>query len=67
VVTVDRRVQLWGVLVGHAGDVEVALEHVAAAILTVAGVTGVAVTVRLPATPREAVYAAIGWPLSWRS
>jgi len=57
VVTVDRRVQLWGVLVGHAGDVEVALEHVAAAILTVAGVTGVAVTVRLPATPREAVYA----------
>ena len=55
--TVDRRVRVWGVLVGHAGDVEVALEHVGAAIVTLTGVTGVAVTVRLPAAPRETVYA----------
>ena len=53
----DRRVDLWSVVVANAGDGEVGLEHIGATILTVAGVTGVAVTVRLPATPREAVYA----------
>lgn len=55
--TSDRRVDLWSVVVANAGDAEVGLEHVGATILTVAGVTGVAVTLRLPATPREAVYA----------
>jgi hypothetical protein len=55
--TVDRRIQLWSMLVAQAGDGEVALEHVGAAMLSVARVTGVALTVRLSATPREAVYA----------
>ena len=55
--TVDRRIQLWSALVEHAADAEVGLEHVGATIVTVAGVTGAAIAVRLPATPREAVYA----------
>lgn len=55
--TSDRRIDLWNVVVANAGDAEVGLDHVGAAILTVTGVTGVAVTLRLPATPREAVYA----------
>jgi len=55
--TIDRRIQLWSALVAHAADAEVGLEHIGATMVTVAGVTGVAIAVRLPATPREAVYA----------
>jgi hypothetical protein len=55
--TIDRRIQLWSALVAHAGNGDVGLEHVGATMVAVAGVTGVAITVRLPATPREAVYA----------
>ena len=57
VVSVDRRIRLWSLLVAQAGDGEVALEHIGAVMLSVAGVTGLAVTVRLPATPREDIYA----------
>ena len=57
VMTVDRRIQLWSALVERAADAEVGLEHVGATMVTVAGVTGVAITVRLAATPREAFYA----------
>jgi hypothetical protein len=56
VMTGDRRIELWSLLVTEAGSAEVGLEHVGAVMLAVAGVTGVAVTVQLPATPREAVY-----------
>ena len=55
--TVDRRIHLWSALVARAADADVGLEHVGATMVTVAGVTGVAIAVRLRATPREAVYA----------
>ena len=44
-------------MVAHAGNGDVGLEHIGATMVAVAGVTGVAITVRLPATPREVVYA----------
>jgi hypothetical protein len=53
---VDRRIELWSLLVAEAGEAEVGLEDIGVVMLAVSGVTGVAVTVQLPATPREAVY-----------
>jgi hypothetical protein len=53
-----RRLRLWELVVEHACGQPPALEHVAAAIITAAGVDAVAVAVTtLTATPRETVYA----------
>jgi ANTAR domain len=55
--TAGRRTDLWTAVVEQAGGAEVAMEHVGAVVLSVVGVTGVAVAVRLQASPREVVYA----------
>jgi hypothetical protein len=57
--TVDRRIRLWSALAAHAAaaDADVGLEHIGATMVIVAGVTGVAISVQLSATPREALFA----------
>ncbi|MEU4481876.1 GAF and ANTAR domain-containing protein [Micromonospora sp. NPDC023966] len=55
--TADRRLRLWAVLVDAARGGAVALDHVCAAAVSVAGVDSAAVAVILDATPRELVYA----------
>ena len=57
VMTTGRRIELWSALVARAADADVGLEHIGATMVAITGVTGVAIAVRLPATPREAVYA----------
>lgn len=52
----DRRMRLWNLVVDHAHGEPVAVAHVSDAMVTAAGVDGVAVAVVLPATPREAIY-----------
>ena len=54
---VDRRIRLWGLVVDHARGGPAAVEHVAAAAMSAAGVDGVGITVMLAATPRETTYA----------
>ena len=53
----DRRVRLWRLVVEQAHGGPVTIRHVCAAMVAVAAVDGVAVTVTLPAGPRETVYA----------
>ena len=55
--TADRRLRLWAVLVDAARGGAVAVDHVCAAAVSVAGVDSVAIAVILDATPRELVYA----------
>ncbi|WP_329018635.1 GAF and ANTAR domain-containing protein [Micromonospora rifamycinica] len=54
---VDRRLRLWTVLVDAARGGAVAVDHVCAAAVSVAGVDSAAVAVVLDATPRELLYA----------
>jgi ANTAR domain len=54
--TIDRRMRLWSMVVHHAHGAPAKVEHVAAAVMSAAGVDGVAVTVMLAATPRETIY-----------
>ncbi|WP_343443745.1 GAF domain-containing protein [Micromonospora schwarzwaldensis] len=53
----DRRLRLWAVVVDVARGGTVAVDHVCAAAVSVAGVDSAAVAVLLDATPRELVYA----------
>ncbi len=53
---VDRRVRLWSLVVDHARGAPVTVRHVAAAVMSAAGVDSVTVTVVLAATPRETIY-----------
>ena len=55
--TIDRRMRLWSLVVDHAHGGRATVDHVAAAVMSAAGVDGVAVTVMLAATPRETIYA----------
>jgi len=55
--SIDRRMRLWSLVADHAHGVPAAVEHVGAAVMSAAGVDGVAVTVVLAATPRETIYA----------
>lgn len=55
--TADRRLRLWAVLVDAARGGVVAVDHVCAAAVSVAGVDSAAVAVILDATPRELMYA----------
>jgi hypothetical protein len=55
--SVDRRMRLWSQLVERSGGEKVTIEHVCAAAISAAGVDGAAVTVMLPASPRETLYA----------
>jgi hypothetical protein len=52
-----RRMRLWNLVVAQADGRPVAVEHVAAAVISVAGVDCAAVTVVLTASPRETMYA----------
>jgi ANTAR domain len=54
--TIDRRIRLWSLVVHHAHGAPATVEHVASAVMSAAGVDGVAVTVVLAATPRETIY-----------
>jgi hypothetical protein len=49
--------RLWSLVVEHAHGVPVGLEHVCAAVMSVAGVDAVALAVALSASPRETIYA----------
>jgi hypothetical protein len=53
----ERRIRLWGIIVEHARGGPVTIEHVCAAALGAVGVDGAAVTVVLPASPLETMYA----------
>src|SRR5689334_9112702 len=53
----DRSMRLWSQVVDHAHGGQVTVEHVCAALISAAGVDGVAATLSLAATPRETVYA----------
>ncbi|MEH0935449.1 GAF and ANTAR domain-containing protein [Micromonospora psammae] len=55
--TSDRRLRRWAVLADAARGGPVAVDHVCAAAVSVAGVDSAAVAVILDATPRELVYA----------
>jgi hypothetical protein len=55
--SVDRRMRLWSLVVERAHGSPVTVEHVGAVTAAVAGVDAVAVTVALPASPRETVFA----------
>lgn len=51
-----RRLRLWGLVVEEAGGAPVSVGHVCAALVSAAGVDCAAVTVVLPATPRETIH-----------
>jgi hypothetical protein len=53
----DRRMRLWNLVVAQADGRPVAVEHVAAGVISAAGVDSAAITVVLAATPRETIYA----------
>jgi ANTAR domain/GAF domain len=53
----DRTIRLWSLVVAHAAGGPVAVEHVGAVAISTCGVDSAAVAVKLPATPRETVYA----------
>jgi len=55
--SIDRQMRLWSLVADHAHGVTPRVEHVGAAVMSAAGVDGVAVTVVLAATPRETIYA----------
>jgi hypothetical protein len=54
--TIDRQMRLWSLVVHNAHGAPATVEHVAAAVMSAAGVDGAAVTVVLAATPRETIY-----------
>jgi hypothetical protein len=54
---VDRRMRLWSLVVDQADGGPATVEHVGAAVMSAAGVDGVAVTVVLAATPHETLVA----------
>jgi hypothetical protein len=56
-VSVDRRLRLWSLMVERAGGAAVGVEHAGCVAAAVAGVDTVAVVVTLAASPRESVYA----------
>jgi hypothetical protein len=49
--------RLWALVIAHAEGGPVAVEHVGAAVMSVAGVDAAAVAVVLDASPRETIYA----------
>jgi hypothetical protein len=53
----DRRIRLWSLVAEHAHGGPVTVEHVCTAVLAAAGVDHTAVTVTLPASPRETLHA----------
>lgn len=53
----DRVARLWSLVVQHAADASVTVDHVCAAALVVGGVDSAAIAVTLSATPRETVSA----------
>ncbi|MGX6607032.1 ANTAR domain-containing protein [Micromonosporaceae bacterium Da 78-11] len=53
----DRRMRLWTLVVEQAGGAAVTVDHVGAVTVATAGVDSAAVSVILPASPRENVYA----------
>jgi GAF domain-containing protein len=53
----DRRMRLWTLVIEEAHGVSVTIDHVGSAAITAAGVDGAAISVVLPASPRENVYA----------
>jgi ANTAR domain len=55
--SIDRRVRLWSQVVERAGGRPVTIRHVCATAISAAGMDSAAVTVMLPANPREALYA----------
>ncbi len=55
--TLDRWMRLWSLVAHNAPGAPATVEHVAAVVMSAAGVDGVAVTMLLAATPRETVYA----------
>src|SRR5690242_4171876 len=52
-----RRIRLWSLLAEHAHGGPVTVEHVCTAVLSAAGVDHAALTVTLPASPRETLHA----------
>jgi ANTAR domain len=56
-VSADRRMKLWTRMVEQAAGLPVALDHIGALTIAVAGVDATAVVVVLAATPRESVFA----------
>jgi transcriptional regulator with GAF, ATPase, and Fis domain len=55
-VSTDRRILLWGLIVEQARGDPIRVEHVAVAAAVATGVDCSAITVILPASPRETVY-----------
>ncbi len=55
--TTERRIRLWRLIVEHARGGPVTIEHLGAAALEAVGVDGAAVTVVLPASVHETIYA----------
>jgi ANTAR domain len=53
----DRRIRLWGLLVARANGQAVTMANVCSVALAAAGLDAAAVTVVLPASPHEMVYA----------
>lgn len=56
VMSADRRMRLWSLVVEHADGQPVTVEHVCAAAISTSGVDSAAVSVMLRATPRETTY-----------
>ena len=54
--TSDRRLQLWDLVVEQVRGSPATIDHIGAAVITVAGVDATAVTVTLAASPREVIY-----------